>query len=244
MRRRIPTVAALLLWATPVMGQERVIRFGLTGDYPPYAERLPDGTLRGSDPVIAVQIARTMHARAEFVPTTWATLTDDLKNDRFDVAIGGLTVTPERAAVGTYSIPLADDGKRPLARCVDAARYRSIAQIDRSGTRVQINRGPAIAAFAKGWFHRATVTINPDEADLTRALLEKRTDVWITDGVVVDHMARRYRGRLCATTATPFTHQDKAWLIRRDPVLVAAINAGLKTALTDGSWFRALQAVP
>lgn len=237
------TLVALLICAAPVSAQDRVIRFGLTGDYPPYAERQPDGSVTGADVVMARRVAKALHARPVFVPTAWTTLSADLVAGRFDVAIGGLTITPDRAAIGTFSIRLLDDGKRPLARCAEAARYRSIAAIDQSGTRVEINRGPAIGALAKHWFRVAQVTVNPVDADLVLALLDRRADVWITDGAVVDHMARRYPGRLCATTRVPFTHQDKAWLIRSDPALVAAIDRQLRRAIDSGAWQRALEAV-
>ncbi|HEX7872238.1 MAG TPA: transporter substrate-binding domain-containing protein [Sphingobium sp.] len=232
-----------LAFCAPAAAQEKVIRFGLTGDYPPFAERLSDGSYAGADVVIARRIAQGMGARAEFVLTGWTRLSEDFAAGRFDVAIGGLTVLPDRAALGTFSIPLMDDGKRPLALCRDKGRYRSIAAIDRPGVRVQINRGPAIAALAKQWFRQASVTVNPDDATLTDRLLNGQADVWITDGVVVDHMARLHRGKLCATTREPFTHLTKAWLIRNDPALIAGINAGLARALKDGSWQKALRAV-
>lgn len=232
-----------LLAAAPATAGERTIRFGLTGDYPPYAESRPGGGYAGADIVMARRVAKALGARALFVPTTWGGLAGDLAADRFDIAIGGLTVTPERARVGDFSVRLLDDGKRPLARCDEASAYRTLAAIDRPGVRVQINRGPAIAALAKGWFSAAAVSVNPNDADLVPALLQRRADVWITDGIVVDHMARRYPGVLCATTPTPFTHQDKAWLIRRDPVLVASVNRMLSRAIADGDWARAIAAV-
>ncbi|MET0363963.1 MAG: transporter substrate-binding domain-containing protein [Sphingobium sp.] len=232
-----------LACCVPAAAQEKVIRFGLTGDYPPFAERQANGSFTGADVVIARQVARGMGARAEFVPTGWISLSDDFVAGRFDVAIGGLTVLPDRAALGTFSIALMDDGKRPLALCRTKMRYRTLAAIDRPGVRVQINRGPAIAAFAKQWFRQASVTVNPDDATLTDRLLKGQADVWITDGVVVDHMARVHRGKLCATTRKPFTHLTKAWLIRNDPALIAGINAGLAKALRDGRWKRALNAV-
>lgn len=224
------------------LAQQDVIRFGLTGDYPPYAQRLADGTFTGADVVTARAVAKRLGKRAIFVPTSWQALSADLIAGRFDVAIGGLTITPDRAAIGTYSFSLMDDGKRPLARCAERRAYASLRAIERTGVRVQINRGPAIAALSKQWFNRASVRVNPDDADLPQALLDGRTDVWITDGVVVDHMARRYHGRLCATTRKPFTHQEKAWLIRSEQRLVASINAALRHE--KAGWERALRSVP
>ena len=237
-------LATLLLGSVPAPAQERVIRFGLTADYPPFALRLADGTLTGADVVVARQIAKRMRARAQFVATDWRSLEKDFAAKRFDVAIGGLTVTPERAAIGTYSIVLMHDGKRPLARCGERRRYRTLAEIDRPGTKVLINRTTPMIAMSKEWFRSATVTYQiPETQQLLDELLGRRQDVWITDGVVVDHMARRYRGILCTTTTTPFTQLTKAWLIQSDPALIAPINLGLKRALSSGAWLKALKAV-
>jgi cyclohexadienyl dehydratase len=243
---RTAAIALILLTAAQdatARAEPRVLRFGMTGDYPPYAERRPDGAYIGADIVMARYVARLLGARVEWVPTDWQTLSADFAAGRFDVAIGGLTVTPERKRIGTFSVRLLDDGKRPLARCADTRRYRNIPSIDRPGVRVQINRGPAIATLAKGWFQTAQVKLNGDDADLVPALLEGRADLWVTDGVVVDHMARRYPGKLCATTRRPFTHQDKAWLIRSDPALVQQVNGALKRAIASGRWRRALLSV-
>jgi cyclohexadienyl dehydratase len=240
---RATVIAALALFIpTGGQAQEGEIRFGLTGDYPPYAQRQADGTWIGADVETARRVAARLGKRAVFVPTSWQALSADFGAGRFDVAIGGLTITPDRAAIGTYSFALVDDGKRPLARCSDRRAYASLRGIDRPGVRVQIYRGQTIAALAKLWFTRARVTINPDDADLAQALLDRRMDVWITDGVVVDHMARRYKGQLCATSAKPFTRQEKAWLIRSDPALVKAVNAALRRE--KRGWERAMRAVP
>ncbi|MDE1917172.1 MAG: transporter substrate-binding domain-containing protein [Sphingomonadales bacterium] len=133
---------------SPAGAQEPALRFGLTGDYPPFAEMQADGSLTGADIDMARQIARAMGRRAEFVSTSWTALSADFVAGRFDIALGGLTVTPERAALGTFSIALPDDGKRPLALCRNRRLYHSLADIDRPGVRVQINRGPAIAHLA------------------------------------------------------------------------------------------------
>ncbi len=240
-------LTAALLFAALVPGgaaraEKRALRFGLTGDYPPFAEQRPDGSLQGADIDMARQIARTMGRPAEFVLTSWSTLPGDFAAGRFDIAIGGLTVTPERAALGTFSLTLLDDGKRPLALCRNQTRYKTLADIDRPGVNVQINRGPAIAQLAGQWLHRANLVVNRDDETLTARLLDGSVDVWITDGVVVDRIARQSHGRLCATTATPFNHVAKAWLIRNDPRLIGQVNKHLAKALRSGDWAAAVQA--
>lgn len=215
-----------------------VIRFGLTASYPPFADKTPDGKLIGADVAEAYRVAALIGVKPEFVMTTWPTLVADFSSGKFDVTIGGLTVNPEREAVGTFSVMMLDDGKRPLARCADKDRYATIADIDRPGVRVMINRGPMMAEFAKQWFAHTQVEVHLDDATLIDQLLQNKVDVWVTDGVVIDQMARRFAGQLCVTTDKPFNHVTKAWLIRNDPALVAAVNKGLTAALVSGEWKR------
>jgi cyclohexadienyl dehydratase len=214
----------------------RVIRFGVPGDYPPFAQWTAGGEPVGADIQAARQVARALGDEPVFVRTTWPTLAADFSAKRFDVAIGGITVTPERAALGVFGPSMVDGGKRPLARCADRDRYPTLAAIDRPGVRVVINRGAEIAALAKRWFTQAQVILDREDATLTAQLLDAKADVWVTDGPVVDQMARRYPGRLCATTLQPFNPVTKAWLMQNEPRLVAAIDAQLKILIDAGAW--------
>jgi cyclohexadienyl dehydratase len=222
------------------------LRFGLTADYPPFALRDASGALTGADVEAARRVARALGRDALFVPTRWDTLAQDLATGRFDAVIGGLTVTPERAAVGRYSVELMRDGKRPLVRCADRERLATPAQLDRPQVRVMINRGPSMPAVAQRLFPRATLVRNPDDATLVTFLLAGRVDAWVTDGVVVDHMARRHRDVLCAARSGPWagTEVRKAWLLRSDPVLADAMDDALREELASGRWRADLEAVP
>ncbi len=220
------------------------LRFGVTADYPPFALPAANGRLTGADVESARRVATTLDVRAQFVPTTWSTLAEDFTAGRFDVLIGGITVTPERAALGTYSIILMNDGKRPLARCAERDRYATVDGIDRPDVRVMVMRAPGVPELARQLFPRAIVTTNQDNPSPIPQLLSGKVDLWLTDGVVAEHMARRHAGQLCVAVAGPFMPIAKAWLIRRDPTLVAAINRALGVELRSGSWRRDLEAVP
>jgi len=237
----------VLVWlgmaSVPAQGED-VLRFGLTADYPPFALRDASGRLTGADVEAARRVATALGRRAEFVDTTWTTLAADFGAGRFEILIGGITVTPARAALGTYSRILMTDGKRPLVRCGDERRYTTPASFDRPDVRVMINRGPSMPELASRLFPRAALVTNRDDALLIPYLLERRVDVWVTDGVVVDHMARRHAGKLCASAVDPYTQLEKAWLIRRDAALVAAVNAQLDQELRSGRWQADLRAVP
>ena len=125
-----------------------VLKIGTTGDYKPFSFKTPDGTLVGADIEMAKDLAATLGVRPEFVPTTWKTMLDDFKAGKFDIALGGITVNPDRAAVGDFSIPNVSDGKRPIVRCADKDKYTSLEAIDVPATRAVINPGGTNDKFA------------------------------------------------------------------------------------------------
>jgi cyclohexadienyl dehydratase len=121
----------------------------MTADYAPYSFRGPDGTITGADVIMAHVLADELGVPLEIVPTTWKSMTEDLKADSFDISMSGVSVTPDRAIIGDFSIAVMSDGKRPIVRCADKRRYPSIAAIDKPDVRVVFNPGGTNEAFAK-----------------------------------------------------------------------------------------------
>jgi len=74
-----------------------VLRVGTTGDYTPFTLLRPDGSYIGADIDMTHDLAERLGIDIEFVPSVWIDLLDHFLADRFDIAIGGVTVTAPRA---------------------------------------------------------------------------------------------------------------------------------------------------
>ena len=83
-----------------------VLRVGTTGDYKPYTYLDPaTNAYSGMDIDVAEAFAKSLGVRVVFVATSWPTMTADLLADKFDVAMGGVSDSPEREAKGALSHP-------------------------------------------------------------------------------------------------------------------------------------------
>jgi len=184
-----------------------VLRVGTTGDYKPFSFRDPDGSFRGADIAMMQDLAAHLGVRLAIVPTAWAKLGDDFRAGAFDLAAGGITITPDRAAFSSVTLA---DGKRPIARCADRERFTSVAASDQPGVRVVVNPGAANEAFARASFPHAALRVHTDNATVFHEIEAGRADVMVTDGIEVDHQALLHPD-LCAThVPAPFTRLDKA----------------------------------
>ncbi len=189
-----------------------MLRVGLPGDYAPFALATSDDW-RGFDVDVARAMAAALAVRVVFVRTSWPTLMADLGAGKFDLGAGGITITPERAAQAMFSEPILADGKTPLARCSDAARFATLAAIDRPGIRVITNPGGTNESFDRAHLHAATIVIFPDNRRIFAALAAGAADLMITDATEARYQQRATPGLCAVHPDQPFTRSEKAYLL-------------------------------
>lgn len=216
----------------PSVQRTGVLRVGTTGDYPPFSDDR-GGELRGLDVQLALALGKEWGVEVVFVRTSWPALMDDLARRRFDVALSGISITAERRRQAGFSVPYLIDGKTPIARREDAARFASLAQIDQPGVRVIVNPGGTNERFVREHLRRAEIVVHPDNRSIFREIIAGRADVMITDGVEVRLQTRQHPA-LVGTMATPFTQSGKAILLPPGSELGARIDAWLAPLVESG----------
>lgn len=218
-----------------------VLRVGTPGDYAPFSLRGPDGSYHGADITEVTRVADQLGLKLEIVPTAWGKLADDTKAGKFDLAVGGISITPARKDFALFSTVLVSDGKRPVVRCADKDKFTSVTAIDQPDVRVVTNPGGSNEAFAKANLSHAAVSVFPDNKTIAQEIVDGRADVMVTDGVEVDHDALVHKELCAAAVPAPFTHFENAFLLQPDPALQQAVNAVLDADVKSGAWAKTLE---
>jgi polar amino acid transport system substrate-binding protein len=71
----------------------------------PWSFKDKDGNMVGFEVDVATKLAEDMGVDVEFVPTEWSGIIPALLTGKFDVIIGGMGITTERALKVNYSVP-------------------------------------------------------------------------------------------------------------------------------------------
>jgi cyclohexadienyl dehydratase len=216
-----------------------VLRIGVTGDYAPFS-LLSGESLAGADIELAQSLARKLEVKPVFIRTTWAHLTDDLNLFKFDIAMGGVSVTPARQALASFSAPYTSGGKTLIARCKDARKFRTLQAVDRRNVRVIVNPGGTNEQFVREKLTHANVRVFPDNRAIFEEIRAGRADVMITDDVEVELQTHRHPD-LCRPYGGTYTHSDKAILMPRDEKLVTAVNDWLSAEVQSGNPARLIE---
>lgn len=193
------------------------LTIGTTGDYPPLTWRDPGtGDYRGTDIDLAEAFAADAGLAITWVPTTWATMLDDLEAGRFRMAVGGISTTPARKKAALLSAPVAVTGKVALVRSADANTYTSLGAINRPGIRVVENRGGTNEPFALDHIDEAVVIIVPNNALAFQYLESGQADVMFTDSVeAVWHQTQR-EGLVAIHPDRPYTRSERVFLFAKN----------------------------
>jgi polar amino acid transport system substrate-binding protein len=73
--------------------------------YPPQSEQKPDGTYQGFDIDVANEIGKRLGVTVEYTTPDWTAITAGGWGGRWDMSVGSMTITPDRAKVLDFSLP-------------------------------------------------------------------------------------------------------------------------------------------
>jgi cyclohexadienyl dehydratase len=228
------------------------LRIGTSGDYAPFSVSLGSAAgFRGFDISVAEAFARDRGYEIEWVKFRWTELAEDLRLGKFDLAMSGITVRPERSVIGRFSVPVMTSGAI-LLYSVDAFQRgapnalepvgdgpgsaNTLAKFDRAGMRIAVNRGGHLERVTRVHFEHAAIRSIGENSAVRQALIDGTADAVVSDTLE----APGWRMGLNQVAAFgPFTSDRKAyWVSPGREALSRELDAWLMAREADGTLAR------
>lgn len=207
--------------------EKKVLRVGTTFDYPPFTYKDENGKPQGIDVELAQDLANSLEVKIEFVQTTWSDLLKDLGEDRFDIAMGGISKKLFRQQQFFFSQGYGADGKTGIAHCDHAKDFQNFSAADQPQVKVITNIGGTNERFAKSHLKKAKLITIKDNTKVFNELIQKNADIMFTDAIEVRYQSHLHN-ELCPTFLDQqFDIVAKAYLMPRDGVWLEYIDAWL-----------------
>ncbi|PKF48885.1 cyclohexadienyl dehydratase, partial [Enterovibrio nigricans] len=204
--------------------EKGVIRVGTTGDYKPFS--FYDGeTYSGYDIDVAQYLGEQLGVNVEFVPTTWKGLLEGLKEDKYDIAMGGITRRMQRQLNAEQTQGYMVFGKCFLVAKGNAGKYDTLEKVNTPSVRVGVNIGGTNEKFAERHLPNATFTKFENNLDVPKAVAAGDVDVMVTEtpeGFFYEVTDAKLEASRCDD---PFTRSQFGYLIPKgEQGLLNAVN--------------------
>ena len=226
---------------TEIVERGKVL-IGTTGDYRPLSFCEPEtGEYWGFGIEIAQEIAKQLGVKVEFVKTSWPTLTADVlaEPQKFDFAIGGITITDTRRETMLMSDGYLANGKTILCRAAESERYQSLADIDKPEVRVMVNPGGLNEKFAHENLTHATIIVHQKNEEIPTLIAEGVADVMITEITEAPYYVQTDTRLAAPLLNEPFTHGEIGVLMQKGQEdLLDFVNGVIRRMKSNGSLHR------
>jgi len=138
-----------------------VIKVGMDV-FVPWAMKDKKGELIGFEIDIAKKLAADMGVKVEFMPTKWSGIIPALITGKFDVLIGGMTITTQRNLKINFTRPYYYTEQGLMAHKKKAAGFK-VSDFNSSNITIATRLGSTAAVAAKQQFPKAKLRLFDDE---------------------------------------------------------------------------------
>jgi len=156
-----------------------VLRVGYNPHVIPFCYFNSNRDLVGFDVSYVYQLAHSLNVKLELIPYEWASLTSDLQAGKFDLAISGIYITPERLQTVGVSRAYYES---PIALIVRSDRANLFLKGESVATMPNLKlaafEGPALLPLVHQLFPKAAVKVVPNYDSLPELGDEVDAAVW------------------------------------------------------------------
>ncbi len=154
----------------------------------PWAMKNKKGDLIGFEIDVARQLAKDMGVKVVFVPTKWSGIIPALIAGKFDVIIGGMTVTPKRNMKINFTRPYYYSSQGLLAN-IKMTRGFGLSDFNNPDINLAARLGSTAALAAKENFPRARLRLFDDEPAAVQEVRNGRVHAMVASKPLPAHMA-------------------------------------------------------
>jgi len=230
------------------------LRVGTTGDYPPLSIVDRNEQTIGLEPDLANALAVTMGVKLTIVNLPFAELLDAVEAGEIDMAMAGITMTPERNMRVAFAGPYFVSGKAVLTRSETLARANGPSVLDKPSVKLVTLAGTTSEGYVKNAVPTATLLTTATYPEAVTMVAGGEADAMVADYPVCAVAVLRNPGAGLMTVISPFTFEPIGIALPADDVLFVNLVQNYLTSLegtglldklrekwfSDPSWLLAL----
>ncbi len=213
------------------------LRVGFESGYLPFEMTNKDGKFMGFDIDMAKTLAKSMGVKFVPVNTAWDGIIPALMTDKFDVIIGGMTVTQSRNLQINFSNPYIVVGQAVLVNNKHKGVINSYKDLNDPKYTITSRLGTTGEQAAQKMIPRAKYKAFEAEGEAAMEVIQGNVDALIYDLPFIEKIQSQHGAGKSFALSNPFTYEPLAIGVKKgDPDFLNFLNNFLSQYKGDGLW--------
>lgn len=203
--------------------------------FQPWAMKNKNGKLIGFEIDVATRLAEDMGVKIEFLPTAWSGIIPALLTGKFDVIIGGMGITAQRALQVNFTQPYEFSGMGIVAHKKIAAGFGSLEDFNKPEVQIAVKLGTTAADAAKKFLPKAKLRMFDTEPQAYQELRNGNVHAVVGSAPRPAYEAVDYSETLFLPVQGTFTKEPIGFAMRKgDPDTLAFFNSWITIVNLEG----------
>ncbi len=218
------------------------LRVGFESGYVPFEMTDKKGNFIGFDMDFARRMAKEMGVKFVPVNTEWDGIIPALMTDKFDIIMGGMTITQERNLKINFADPYIVVGQSILLNKKHAGKVKSYKDLNDPKYILTSRLGTTGEQAIKKYMPKATYKSFQSEAEAGLEVINGKADALVYDLPFCGFLYGSQGKGKTVFLDEPFTYEPLAWAINKgDPDFLNWLNNFLRQTKGDGFYDRLYQ---
>lgn len=191
---------ALTMGATQAVSQDKTIKIGTEGAYPPFNNLTSDGKLVGFDIDIANALCEEMQVKCEFVVNDWDGMIPSLIAGKFDAVIASMSITEERKEKVDFSEKYYNTP--PAIAVPKDSDISEASDAGLSGRIIGAQSSTTHSNYAEEKLSSADIRLYPTPDEYKLDIANGRVDAVVDDVIVLSEWLKTDDGACCKLLGT------------------------------------------
>jgi len=192
--------SAVALAIGSAQAQEKTLKIGTEGAYPPFNNLTADGKLEGFDIDIAQALCDEMKVKCEFVTQDWDGIIPALQAGKFDAIVASMSITPERKKQVDFTNKYYNTP--PAIAAPKDTDIKGVTKEDLAGKTIGVQGSTTHFNYSEQTYTDSTIKPYPTAQEYQLDLANGRLDAVNDDVVVIQQWLDSPEGACCKLVGT------------------------------------------
>lgn len=194
----------------------QVLKVGMSGNQPPMTMTNREGGLMGFDVDLAKALAMAIDVKLEIKRMPFGELMTALEEDKVDMVLSNMTITPERTELVSFIGPYMMSGMSILTKDSVLSKVSSAEEFNRKDIKLLALSNSTNAAFIKSIAPEATLIEVPSYDEGVAMMIDGKADAMVADMTQCILAVMRFPDSGLTTLSNPLTIEPIGIAVSKD----------------------------